>query len=362
MDRYNHEELRQLCKNVFSGIGFSTEHADMAADVLISAELRGIPSHGVLRLADYVRLWREKRLNATPEIKTTYETPSTAVVDGDQGSGLVVGQVAMEIAIEKAKNVGTGWVAVNNSNHYGIAAYHAMLALKHDMIGITTTNANPSVAPTYSTERLLGTNPIAIVVPAKSYEPFVADMATSPVARGKIVIALKKDEPLPFGYVQDKDGNPCSDPKVLLDGGSLVPLGSDSIHGSHKGYCLGSAVDILSGVLSGASFSSWVPPISSYQKVVDNMPGVGTGHFFGALRIDAFRPADEFKEKMDVWIERMKSSKTTVENDRVMIPGEPETEREKHHLEHGIPVIKEILCDLKKLSKELKFDFNLKAC
>lgn len=361
MANYKHKEVKDLCISVFLAIGFSEEHAEMAADVLTRAELRGIPSHGIMRLNDYVRLWKEGRLNATPNIRILHETPSTALLDGDRGAGLVVGQIAMKYAIEKAKQVGTGWVAVNNSNHYGIAGYHGMLALEHDMIGITMTNANPSVAPTHSVETLLGTNPIAMVVPADKQPPFVADFATSPVARGKIVIAMKKGEKLPFGFVQDKHGNPSTDPNVLKDGGALVPLGCDSVHGSHKGYCLGAMVDILSGVLPGASFGPWVPPISSYQGVKDDMPGVGTGHFFGALRIDAFQPAEQFKKKIDHWIERFRSSQTVVGKERVLIPGDPERENEERFMKNGIPLVPEIVQEIAELCEKLSIPFTLNA-
>jgi L-2-hydroxycarboxylate dehydrogenase (NAD+) len=358
--KFNHKEVWEYTKNVFLAIGSSEEHAEMAANILISAELRNIPSHGVIRLTDYVRLWEEKRLNATPNIKIEHETPSTALINGDRGAGLVVGQIAMQTAIDKAKQVGTGWVAVNNSNHYGIAGYHAMMALEHDMIGLTMTNANPSVAPTYSVERLLGTNPIAMVVPAKNQPPVVIDMATSPVARGKIVIAMRKGEKLPFGFVQDKHGNPSTDPNVLKDDGALVPLGCDSVHGSHKGYCMGAMVDILSGVLPGASFGPWVPPIAGYQKVMDDMPGVGTGHFFGAMRIDAFQKPDAFKEKMDIWINRFRASETMPGEDKVVIPGDPEREYEAIYSKEGIPLIDQVVSDLQVLADKLKIDYKIK--
>ena len=185
-----------------------------------------------------------------------------------------------------------------------------MMALKHDMIGMTMTNANPLVAPTFSLSRLLGTNPIAVTVPAGKYPPFVADFATTPIARGKLAVAGKKGEKVPYGYVQDKDGNPSDDPDILHQGGSMLTLGGDYLHGSHKGYCMSAVVDIFSAVLSGANFGPFVPPSVAYLPVLDKKTGEGTGHFFGAMRIDAFRPADEFKAKMDEWIETFKNAKT----------------------------------------------------
>ena len=174
---YSYHHLYSFTKAVFEKLGCSVEHAELATKVLLSADLRGVDSHGVARLSGYVRLWEAKRANMQPDIKVIHETPSTAVVDGDGGLGLVVAPFAMEIAIDKAMNVGTGWVSVQNSNHFGIAAWHAMMALKHEMIGIAMTNASPLVAPTFSTERLLGTNPICVVIPAGEEPPFVADIS-----------------------------------------------------------------------------------------------------------------------------------------------------------------------------------------
>ena len=168
---------------------------------LLPADLRGIDSHGVARLSGYVRLWEVKRINTSPEIKIIHETPSTAVVDGDSGLGLVVAPNAMQVAIDKAKNAGTGWVSVQNSNHFGIAGYHAMMALEHDMIGIAFTNASPLVSPTYSVERLLGTNPVCVVIPAGEEPPFVADMATTTAANGKLEILQRKGGVAPLGWI-----------------------------------------------------------------------------------------------------------------------------------------------------------------
>ena len=356
MKKFNHEKLKAFVKAIFLSINATEVNAEICADHLVTAELRGIPSHGLIRILDYVRLYREGRLNPNPKLKILYETPSTATINGDKGCGLVVGKEAMEIAINKAKTAGTGWVAVNNSNHFGIAGYHAMMALEHDMIGLTFTNANPSVAPTFSLERLLGTNPIAMAAPAKLQPPFVADFSTSTVPRGKVVIAMRAGQKIPYGFIQTKDGSPTDDPNEVLDGGCLLPLGSDRVHSSHKGYCLGGIVDILSGVLSGANFGLWVPPIASYQSVRDDMPGVGTGHFFGAMRIDAFGPADNFKEMMDKWIATFRNSKTVEGEEKVIVPGDPERELTEIRKVEGIPVREVIIEDICKLAIELGVD------
>ncbi len=331
-------------------MGCPETSARLAAVVLVSADLRGVDSHGVARLSGYVRLWEAGRINADPDIRIVHETPSTAVIDGDDGLGLIVGPYGMKVAIEKAKKAGTGWVSVKNSNHFGIAGYHAMLALDHDMIGISMTNASPLVAPTFSRERLLGTNPIAVAVPAATEPPLVADFATTTVANGKLEILQRKGRPAPEGWVQDAEGRISIDPEELKNGGALLPLGGDREHGSHKGYCLGSIVDIFSAVLSGANYGPWVPPFVSFLPLADDMPGEGIGHFFGAMRVDAFRSAHEFKENMDRWIKRFREAATVAGHKKVLIPGDPERKTENKRLAKGIPLLKPVEEDLLKLA------------
>src|SRR3982751_6642443 len=186
---------------VFKHIGCNDEDAATATKALLAADIRGIDSHGVARLSGYVRLWEAKRINATPQIKVVHETPSTALVDGDSGLGLVIAPFAMQVAIDKAKQVGTGWVSVSHSNHFGIAGYHAMMALGHDMIGIAMTNASALVAPTFSVERLLGTNPICVAIPAGKEPAFVADLATTTAANGKLEILQRKSLHAPTGWI-----------------------------------------------------------------------------------------------------------------------------------------------------------------
>lgn len=356
---FTYDELFTFSKKIFQKIGCNDADAETATRALLSADLRGIDSHGIARLSGYVRLWEVKRINTSPDIQIVHETPSTAVVDGDSGLGLVVAPHAMQVAIEKAKQVGTGWVSVKNSNHFGIAGYHAMMALEHDMIGIAMTNASALVAPTYSVEKLLGTNPIAVAVPAGKEPAFVADFATTTAANGKLEILQRKNESAPNGWVQTKEGMPSNNANELKLGGALLPLGGDREHGSHKGYCLGSIVDIFSAVLSGANYGPWVPPFPAYVPMPDQMPGQGIGHFFGAMRIDAFRSADEFKSNMDNWINRFRSAKPVPGEDRVYVPGEPEREMENERKENGIPVVQSILDDLNKLASTFDVPLSL---
>ena len=355
---FTYDQLVDFSKNIFIKIGCSEADATLAAKVLVSADIRGIDSHGVARLVGYVRLWEAKRINSKPSIKVTHETPSTATIDGDAGLGLVVAPKAMQIAIDKAKIAGTGWVAVSNSNHFGIAGYHAMMALDHDMIGIAMTNASALVAPTFSIEKMLGTNPIAVAIPAKEQPAFVADFATTTASNGKLEILQRKNAEAPLGWVQDKNGNATTDANALKKEGAMLPLGGDRDHGSHKGYALGSIVDIFSAVLSGGSYGPWAPPFPAYITMPENMPGKGLGHFFGAMRIDAFRPAEDFKQHMDNWISRFRNAKPADDFDKVLIPGDPEREMEAERMKNGIPVVESVVNDLLALAD--KFSVSLK--
>lgn len=353
---FSYQSLYDFAHTIFLKIGCPEADALVATKVLLSADMRGIDSHGIARLIGYVRLWEAGRVNAVPQVSIVHETPSTATVDGDRGLGLVVAPYAMELAIKKAREVGTGWVAVKNSNHFGIAGIHAMMALEEDMIGIALTNASALVAPTFSKERMLGTNPIAVAIPAKNQPAFVADLATTTAANGKLEILQRKKENTPDGWVQDKHGSSSQDANILKQQGALLPLGGDRVHGSHKGYALGSIVDILSGVLGGASYGPWAPPFPAYVPLPLNMPGEGLGHFLGAMRVDAFRSKESFLEEMDRWIGRFRDAEPVDEHQKVLIPGDPERAYEKERAENGIPLHEEVLADLASLADKFGMD------
>lgn len=353
---FTETKLRQFTENVFLKMGCPLTDAQLAADVLLKSDLRGIDSHGVARLSGYVRLWEKQRINANPVIKIVHETATTATVDGDGGLGLVVAPFAMKVAIEKARIYGSGWVAVKNSNHFGIAGYHSLMAVEEEMIGISMTNASPLVAPTYANERLLGTNPMCYAFPAGKYPPVIVDMATAAAANGKLEIAQRANQPIPEGWVQDASGNTSTNPHQLKEGGSLLPLGSDKDHGSHKGYGLSATVDILSAVLSGANYGPWVPPFVAFLEPPADPVGEGIGHFLGAMRVDGFRPAQDFKDHLDNWIERFKSAKTVDSDKKVIIPGEPEFAYEQERRINGIPLIDVVVNDLNELAKKLEIE------
>ncbi len=355
---YAAEKLRTFCQDVFLAMDCSASDAKLAADVLLAADLRGVDSHGLARLEGYVRLWENGRVNTRPRIKGIHESPSTLTIDGDAGLGLVVGPEAMRRAIAKAETCGSGWVAVQNSNHFGIAGYHAMMALEHDMIGIAMTNASPLVAPTFANERMLGTNPIAVSIPAGEEPAFVADFATTTAANGKLEILQRKGSPAPEGWIQDQNGEVSTNPDELKQGGALLPLGGDYTHGSHKGYCLGATVDIFSAVLSGANYGPWAPPFVSFLPLPEDPVGQGLGHFFGAMRVDAFRPKEAFKTHMDQWIRRFRSAKPIDPAQPVRIPGDPERLIHAQRSKEGIPLLPSVLESLERVGK--KFTVSLK--
>jgi L-2-hydroxycarboxylate dehydrogenase (NAD+) len=358
MESYKYDYLLSFTSEVFMKMGCSSKDAATIAEVFLAAEIRDIPSHGMIRLKDYYQLWQKGRIKTDPDIRIVHETPSTAVIDGDMAVGMVPAKKSMELAISKALQTGTGWVATRNSNHFGIAGYYSMMALRHDMVGICLTNANPLVAPTFSVSPMMGTNPIAVAIPADKQPPLVADFATTPIARGKLAVAEKKGEKVALGFVQDSKGSPSDDPTILKSGGSMLTLGGDRLHGSHKGYCLSALVDIFSAVFSGANFGPFVPPSVAYLPLLEEKVGEGTGHFFGAMRIDAFREASEFKAAMDKWITTFRTAKPAEGQEKVLIPGDIEREAEARNLKDGIKLVPAVRDDLKAIGQSFGVAFE----
>jgi LDH2 family malate/lactate/ureidoglycolate dehydrogenase len=262
----------------------------------------------------------------------------------------------MKVAIEKAKIYGSGWVSVRNSNHFGIAGYHTLMAVENNMIGFAMTNASPLVAPTFANERLLGTNPMCYAFPAGKYPPMVVDMATSAAANGKLEVAQRTGKSVPHGWIQDAAGKSSTDPHELKKGGALLPLGSDKDHGSHKGFGLSATVDILSGLLSGANYGPWVPPFVAFLPVLPDLPGKGLGHFLGAMDVDGFIDKNEFGKRMDIWINRFKSATPIDPAHPVIIPGEPEFHLHKDRSQSGIPLVDKVVSDLKDIAEKYHLD------
>ncbi|MCU1262689.1 MAG: malate dehydrogenase [Bryobacterales bacterium] len=346
------ERLREFSSRVFQHFGVPPADAEEAAGILAASDLRGIDSHGVARLRAYFEMLTLGRINPKPRITVLRETPSTASIDGDNGLGLVVGPWANRIAMEKAATAGTGWVSVGNSNHYGIAAWYVMEALKFDLIGWSMTNATRMVAPLWGAERMLGTNPIAIAFPGKEEPPIVIDMATCAVAFGKIEIARRKGIPIPEGWAIDGEGKATTDPVAMMMGGALLPLGSDRERGGHKGYALGIMVDVLCGVLGGANWGPFAPPFALRQQMPVRSVGKGIGHFFGAMRIDAFIDPDEFKRQIDDYVRTLRAAKPAPGTAGPLLPGDPEREAEAIRAREGVPLIGPVIDDLLDISKK----------
>jgi LDH2 family malate/lactate/ureidoglycolate dehydrogenase len=345
---------------VFMHFGVPKADAEQAADVLIRSDLRGIDSHGVARLHTYFEMLELGRINPLPKIKIFREKASVATVDGDNGLGLVVGPKANEIAMDKAEQHGSGWVSVCNTNHFGIAGYYPLQAIERDLIGWAMTNTTKLVAPLWGAERMLGTNPIAIAFPGNKEPPIVIDMATSAVAYGKIEMALRKNEPVPKGWIVDKEGRDTTDARDMIDGGAQLPLGSEREMGGHKGYALASMVDILSAVLSGANWGPFAPPFALRQEIPARRVGKGIGHFFGAIEIDGFIDKNEFKRQIDDWIRVFRSTKPAPGTNGPLIPGDPEREAEAIRSKEGIPLLSAVVDDLLDISKKTGIPFQSK--
>ena len=355
---YPVEQLREFSKRVFLFFGVPEEDAQLAARVLEKSDLRGIDSHGVARLSLYFGLLEAGRINPRPRIQVVRETPCTATVDGDNGLGLVVGPKANNIAMEKGEKVGSGWVGVRNTNHFGIAGYYVLKALERDLIGWAMTNATKLVAPLWGAERMLGTNPLAIAFPGKKEPPIVIDFATSAASYGKLEIASRKKQPIPEGWAVDRQGAPTKDPSAILKGGALSPLGSSREKGGHKGYCLSAMVDILCGVLSGANWGPFAPGFAVQQEISDRGVGKSIGHFFGALRIDGFIDLDEFKGQIDEWIRVFRATKPAPGTSGPLIPGDPERESEEIRRVKGIPLVLPVIKDLREISRQTGVPFD----
>lgn len=346
------DHLHEFCRRVFEHFDVPASDARLAADVLATSDLRGIDSHGVARLKTYYDLLRKGRINPKPMVKVVRHTLSTATVDGDNGLGLVVGPKANRIAIAKAEQSGSGWVSVLNTNHYGIAGYYVLEALKHDVIGISMTNTTSIVAPLWGRDRMLGTNPIAIAFPGKEEPPIVIDMATSAAAFGKIEIAQRKGEDIPEGWAIDADGQDTTSPADMVNGGALLPLGWTRDLGGHKGYGLAAMVDILSCVLSGANWGPFAPPFALGQDIPERQVGKGIGHFFGGLRIAGFIDPDEFKRQIDEWIRTFRATTPAPGTEGPLIPGDPERLAEEERRRDGVPLLMPVIEDLRVISKE----------
>ena len=355
------ETLRTFSVKTFEHFGVPEADANVAADVLAASDLRGIETHGVARLHTYFDMLQLGRINPRPDVKIVRENKTCATVDGDNGLGLVVGPRANAMAMDKADDVGSGWVSVSNTNHYGIAGYYVLEALKKDMIGWSMTNTTKLVAPLFGAERMTGTNPISIGFPGggeNGSTDIVVDLATCAAAYGKIEMARRRGESVPEGWIQDKLGNETTDPDEMVDGGALLPLGSRREQGGHKGWALAVAVDVLTCCLSGANWGPWAPPFALRQHVPERSVGKGIGHFFGAMKLDGFIDPDEFKRQVDDYRATMSATKPGEGHDAVLLPGDPERAAEAERRVNGVPLILPVVEELRDISKQTGIAFD----
>jgi L-2-hydroxycarboxylate dehydrogenase (NAD+) len=340
----DHKKLADFNTRALLKVGVPQEDAQITASILVATDLRGIDSHGAARFALYIRGLKEGRINPKPETRIFSRAPATAIMDGDRGLGFVVGYRAMMEAIRRAEATGAGFVTVRNSSHFGAGGNYSMMALPHDMIGISmTVGGNGMVAPG-SRGRGVGINVISIAAPTGESAPFVLDMATTVVASGKLEIAIREGKNIPEGWAVDEKGKPATDPKNYKEAqGALLPLGGRTETGAYKGFGLAVAVDILCSVLSGSMANA---------KTMGN-------HFFGALRIDGFIPAEDFKRAMDEMAKGYRSLPKAPGVERITLAGEPEQEIENRRRREGIPLHPAVIASLRQIAKELDIEYDL---
>jgi len=333
------EVLKEFCTRVLQKLGVPDADAEITADSLVTANLRGVDTHGVMRMTFYTAKLKNGVMKPVVDLTPVKETAATALLDGHHGIGQVVSYRAMQVAIGKAREAGVAWVSVRNSNHLGACAYYSMMALPHDMIGIVLTNASPRLAPTGGIDRLLGNNPWSVAVPAGRHLPVVLDMANSVVAAGKIRIFQKEGKPIPEGWALDAEGVPTTDPAKALKG-ILLAIGG------YKGYGITLMVDLLTGVLADSAYG----PRVKGMEVADEVARVA--HSFLALDLSAFGDVKSFKERMDSYIEEIKGSRKAKGADAIYLPGELEFIRERERREKGIPLQAKVVEELMALGRE----------
>ncbi|MFD1064746.1 ureidoglycolate dehydrogenase [Oceanobacillus locisalsi] len=327
-------ELQHTTKQIFLKHGVTEEAAEAIADVLVHANLRGVDSHGVLRVEHYIKRIQSGGINPTAQLQATKTSPSTSILDGDNGFGHYISKTAMDIAIKQAKEAGTGAVAVKNSSHCGALSYFVEQAAQSNLIGIAMTHTDKVVVPFGGAEPFFGTNPIAFGFPANEEEPVILDFATSTVALGKILNAKEKGENIPHGWGVDNDGEATHDPSKVV---ALSPFGGP------KGYGLAMVVEIFTAMLTGAAFG---PHVSKMYGEYDKNRELG--HFFMAIDPSKFVSADIFTSRLDQMIEELRRTAPSSNTDRVYVPGEIETYTAQKREQEGIPLPDSVLAFLQK--------------
>lgn len=334
--------LETLVCRIFVASGVPEEEAAQIAGHLTLANLRGVDSHGVGRVSVYVERLELGLVSPETRVHTLRETPVSALVDGGNGSGIVVGAHAMRLAMAKAEESGVGMVCAQGSNHCGMLAYYTSMASSKGLIGLATTSAPATMAPWGARERFFGTNPISYAVPTKeTQDDIVFDMATSQVARGKIILAAKDGRHIPLGWAIDSEGQPTEDAGAALEG-MMLPVGGA------KGSGIALLVETLSSILASASYGPHIPPLYNNSDQVQ-----GLGHFFLAFRPDLFVPTSEFVERVAEMTDEIRSLPAAAGHEQVYLPGEPEAETTRRRQGNGIPISAEVWADLTKIAERL---------
>lgn len=342
----NWEDLRTYCQKLLMAQNMAEDDAFVVADSLVDADLCGVESHGVSRMTIYMKRLETKVVNSNSNIKIEQEYPASASLNGCNSMGMVAAKYAMKRCIEKAKENGSCFITVNNSNHYGMASYYVRMAAEAGMVGITGTNAPPNIAPWGSYKAYLGTNPIALGVP-KSGDPIILDMAPSTVAMGKVILAAKLGNSIPEGWAITKEGKPTTDAKEGMEG-TVVPIGGA------KGYGLSLFIDIFSGILSGAQFG---PHINNMWNDFENPQNVG--HFFCVVDISKFVDLEVFKSRVDQMVSEIKELPKNEGINEIFVPGEIEFNRKAERKKNGIIISDAVYDELKVLGNVYNIEFNL---
>jgi L-2-hydroxycarboxylate dehydrogenase (NAD+) len=341
--------------DVFRGLGVPREDAKICTDVLITSDLRGIESHGIARLKYYYDRIKAGVQFTTTEIEIVKETETTALVDGHHGMGHVIAYHSMRIAMDKARRYGLGAVAVRNSTHFGIAGYYALMAAREGMMGLAMSNARPAIAPTFSTEPVLGTNPIAFAAPSDMDYPFCFDASTSITQRGKIEVLARAEKPVPEGWAIDTEGNPITDANRILEGlgaatVALLPLGgAGELLAGYKGYGLATMVEILSASLCGGKF---LKDLLGFAADGSRRPYM-LGHFFLAIDIEHFIPLDVSRRITGQIMRALQNARRAPGEERIYVAGEKEHENEKRIRRQGIPINPNLRRELQTMRDEL---------
>ena len=351
---WKYDQLEQLCNDAFVKFGFNEAESKIISDVLLMSDRIGIESHGMQRMYRYYKSIQKGMIKVESKGKVVFETPVSAVLDAEDGMGQVVGHKGMEMAIEKAKKSGIGMVVIRNSNHYGIAGYYAKMACDQGLIGLSCTNTNAIMVPTYGRMAMLGTNPIAIAMPAEPYD-FFFDASTTVVTRGKLEVYNKKGEPLHDGWALDKDGKPSNDAADVLDniaaknGGGIMPLGgSTEDTGSHKGYGWAMVCELFSSILAMGTTS---------DKTGTGGKG-GICHGFMVIDPAIFGDAEGIKAHLSAYLQALRESPKAEGQPRIYTHGEKEVEAERRLMENGIPVNDNTMVEVYEMCQYLGMDFS----